>query len=153
MCRDTHLFPEMAEPTLYSILESRRITKSALERKCTERHLANIAQSIASWKEVSPFLGLNQQDEADIQSDNSKNSECKVAMLRRWSELHGEQATYYNLAEAFECVKWRDCIDVLLDLFKELQTEDSGGKGVASREQQPPASPLGIVVKMQLVVQ
>ena len=141
----------MAEPTLYSILESRRIAKSALEQKCTEKHLATIAQSITSWKEVCPFLGLTQQDEENIESDNKKNADCKVAMMRRWSKVNGEEATYFNLAEAFECVKWRDCIYALLDLFEESLSspQSAAGRGGSSsseeggKQSKPSASPLG----------
>ena len=109
----------MAEPNLHSILESRQFTSDALRRKCSENHLAIIAQSITSWKQLSPFLGLTQQDEDDIQSDNMRNTERKLAMMRRWREKYGDEATYFRLAEAFEALKWRNCISKLLDLFQQ----------------------------------
>ena len=141
----------MAEPNLHSILSSRRLTSDALLRKCSENHLAIIAQSITSWKQLSPFLGLTQQDEDDIQQDNTRNAERKMAMLRRWREKYGDEATYFRLADAFEALKWRNRISELLDLFQqdELAAPLSGSRSAppistskAANDQ--PMSPLGI---------
>ena len=132
----------MAEPSLHSILSSRRITSDALLRKCSENHLAIIAQSITSWKQLSPFLGLTQQDEDDIQQDNTRNAERKMAMLRRWREKYGDEATYFRLADAFEALKWRNCISELLDLFQQDELAAppiSTSKAVNDQ----PISPLG----------
>ena len=117
----------MAEPNLHSILASRQLTLDALHLKCSENHLAIIAQSITSWKQLSPFLGLTQQDEDDIQSDNTRNAERKLAMLRRWREKYGDEATYFRLADAFEALKWRNCISKLLDLFQQDASSLSQG--------------------------
>ena len=123
-CSPAHyLFLTMAEPNLHSILASRRLTSDALHRKCSDNHLATIALSITSWKQLSPFLGLTQQDEDDIQSDNMKNAERKLAMLRRWREKNGDEATYFRLADAFEALKWRNCISELLDLFQQEEVD------------------------------
>ena len=134
----------MAEPNLHSILSSRQLTVDALRRKCSENHLAIIAQSIASWKQLSPFLGLTQQDEDDIQHDNTRNAERKMAMLRRWREKYGDEATYFRLADAFEALKWRNCISELLDLFEqEVGTAASPASTCRAAPNDQPVSPLG----------
>ena len=137
----------MAEPNLHSILASEQIDSVVLQCKCSESHLATIAQSITSWKQLSPFLGLTQQDEEDIQADNSRNAERKVAMLRRWRERSGNEATYLRLAEAFEVLKWRDCISKLLDLFQRESAQSASSlsrTGTNKTGESPSVSPLGI---------
>ena len=135
------------QPTLQSILTSRRIPRSSLEVKCPEKHVVAITKSITRWKELSPFLGLSRQDEDDIEADNSKNAERRIAMMRRWSEKFGEEATYYRLVEAFETLQWRHCICDLLDLFQEtLRTESVANPGPgdgAQALQSSSTSPLG----------
>lgn len=142
------------EPTFYSILESRRLEKKTLERKCTDKHLVLLSKSFTSWKELSAFLGLTQQDEEDIHSDNIRNSERRIATLRRWSEKFGEEATYFRLGEAFEALKWRGCIGILLDLFQKheqeilpstVKTESVTNSSVINEErrQETPASLFG----------
>ena len=138
----------MAEPNLHSILASRQISPSDLHSRCSESHLATIAQSITTWKQLSPFLGLTQQEEDDIQSDNTRNVERKIAMMRRWAEKYGDEATYFRLAEAFEALKWRNCISQLLDLF---QQEPRAAQSITSTQpvgigrtvDNQPTSPLG----------
>ena len=133
----------MAEPNLSSILASRQLTSDALHRKCSETHLATIAQSITSWKQLSPFLGLTQQDEDDIQSDNTRNAERKLAMMRRWKEKYGDEATYFRLADAFEALKWRNCISELLDLFQQEHQSLGNSASPISTSKTEPVSPLG----------
>ncbi len=139
----------MAEPNLHSILSSRQLTSDALQRKCSENHLAIIAQSITSWEQLSPFLGLTQQEEDDIQHDNTRNAVRKVAMLRRWREKYGDEATYFRLADAFEALKWRNCISELFDLFQQDSeaTLLSGGSAApistSKTVNNQPMSPLG----------
>ena len=137
----------MAEPNLHSILASRQLTSDTLLRKCSENHLATIALSITSWKQLSPFLGLTQQDEDDIQSDNMRNAERKIAMLRRWREKCGDGATYFRLADAFEALKWRNCISELLDLFQQEVDQSPGSSAppnsTCKTVNDLPMSPLG----------
>ena len=132
----------MAEPNLHSILASRQISPGDLRSKCSESHLATIAQSITTWKQLSPFLGLTQQEEDDIQSDNMRNAERKIAMMRRWTEKYGDEATYFRLAEAFEALKWRNCISQLLDLFQQ-ETQSMTSSGTGRTVNNLPSSPLG----------
>ena len=138
-------------PTLHTILAARQVAKSSLDVKCAEKHLTAITQSITSWKQLSPFLGLSPQDEEDIEADSSKNAERKVAMMRRWSEKFGEEATYLRMADAFETLQWRNCICDLLDLLQDRLRTESEATGPPRREalQRNPTSPLG---KVQLIV-
>lgn len=134
----------MAELNLLSILSSRKLTLDALRHKCPENHLAIVARSIMSWKQLSPFLGLTQQDEDDIQHDNTRNAERKIAMLRRWKEKYGDEATYFRLADAFEALKWRNCISELLDLFQqEVGISASPISTFRAVSNGQPVSPLG----------
>lgn len=134
------------EPTFQSILESRQLEKRILEIKCSEKLLVAISQSITSWKQLSPFLGLTPQDEEDIQSDHMRNAERRVAILRRWSEKFGDEATYFKLGEAFEALKWRNCIAELLDLYQQEMLQNLESVAEANNvpgKQQLPTSPLG----------
>ena len=142
-------------PTLHTILAARQLAKTSLDVKCAEKHLIAITQSITSWKQLSPFLGLSQQDEEDIEADNSKNAKKKVAMMRRWSEKFGEEATYLRMAEAFETLQWRNCICDLLDLLQDrLRTAEAEATGPPRGEalQRSLTSPLGKVQPIMVYI-
>lgn len=119
----------MSEPTLDSILASRSLRRSDLNRKCSSEHLHAIALKLTSWKTLCPFIGLSREDEEDIEEENRKNMDRKVAMLRRWSEKFCDEATYLKLAEGFESLKRRDWI---LELLKLLAQPQSSGAAVSS---------------------
>ena len=128
----------MEEPTLDTILQSKSLRKSDLDHACSVEHMNNLALQIDSWKSFSPFIGLSRQDEEDIEDEYRKNLDKKMAMFRRWSEKYSEEATYLKLAEAFESLKRRDLIVVLVGLFQSTSAAAKASSGDTSSRQEVP---------------
>ena len=73
-----------------------------MNQVCTEENLAQIAIWIIDWRRVSPFLGLTEAEEKAIQESNALSiPNQKVAMLRKWKQKQGLDATYKRLCRAF----------------------------------------------------
>lgn len=130
------------EPTLDTILASQSLSKSDLNYKFHDENINELALKISNWKTLAPFIGLTHQDEEDIEEENRKNMDRKIAMLRRWSTKYGRSATYLKLAEGFESLKRRDMILFLLELMSRGGRSTSGavasgGRGATGEEQVP----------------
>ena len=89
---------------------------------CSEAYLAVLADSIADWRAVSPFLGLTEAEESAILGSSPHSvSAQKIAMLRKWKQKRGAKATYKRLCRAFAKCKRTD----LVDMVKQLLTDSS----------------------------
>ena len=69
--------------------------------QCIDMHLAVISRSIIDWREISPFLGLTEAEEIAILESTHSVPARKMAMLRKWKQKNGIEATYNNLYQAF----------------------------------------------------
>ena len=75
--------------------------KRKLSDPCSEDHLAKIAKSIPDWRAVSPSLGLTEAEEFEILESTHSVPARKMAMLRKWKEKVGGEATYERLCRVF----------------------------------------------------
>ena len=70
--------------------------------QCTDIHLALIGRSIVDWREIAPFLGLTEAEEIAILGSNPHSVPAqKMAMLRKWRQKKGVEATYNQLYQLF----------------------------------------------------
>ena len=89
-------------------------------KPCTESHLASISENIADWQAVSPHLGLTEAEETAILGSHPHSASAqKIAMLRKWKEKLGTEATYKRLCRVFENCKRADLVDVVKQLLAE----------------------------------
>ena len=89
----------------------------SLSKECSDKHLRQIAQLIAEWREVAPELGLTEQDEVNITGYAPFSVPVqKLHMLRMWRQKNGKQATYQRLADAFGKCARQDLVDKISDL-------------------------------------
>ena len=96
-----------------------------LNQECSDQHLAKISRSIVDWREIAPFLELAEADEIAIR-DSTPHSVLtqKMAMLRKWKQKLGSEATYERLCQAFEdCEKGN-----LVELVKQLAASSSSSE-------------------------
>ena len=107
-----------AEPTLDTILTRWCLTRDDLVYKCSDEHMNELALKIDSWESLSYFIGLSKQDVENIKDEyhGKKHMDKKMAMLRRWCEKYGKEATYLKLTEEFDKLKKRDLIEELIKL-------------------------------------
>ena len=96
---------------------------------CSENHLAIISNAIADWRAVSPFLGLTEAEEIAILGSNPHSVPAqKIAMLRKWKQKHGAEATYKRLCRVFDGCQRAD----LVDKVKQLIAESNSSLGTIS---------------------
>ena len=75
---------------------------------CSEGDLAKIALSIVDWRAISPFLGLTEAEEIAILESTHSVPARKMAMLRKWKQKNGTEATYNKLCERFRMCELAD---------------------------------------------
>ena len=63
---------------------------------CTDAHLVRLSQSIAEWRDLSPYLHLSPAEERGILTafPPATPARQRIDMLRIWKEKLGTNATY-----------------------------------------------------------
>ena len=105
-------------------------TAASWNQQCSEEHLAEIAVSIAVWRDVSPHLGLTEPDEIAILESTHSVPARKMAMLRKWKQKRGAKATYKRLCRVFRKCGLCDLEDKVKRLLAERSSssEEELGK-------------------------
>ena len=97
---------------------------------CSETHLASIAESIADWRAVSPYLDLTEAEECVILGSNPHSVPAqKIAMLRKWKQKEGKKATYKRLCRMFDKCKRDDLVIKIKQLLAESNSSSSDDEG------------------------
>ena len=67
-----------------------------LDSPCADAHLFKLSQSIAEWRDLSPYLHLSQAEERGILTafPPATPARQRIDMLRIWKEKLGTNATY-----------------------------------------------------------
>lgn len=101
---------------LLSILADNGLNKDDQVINCriVAKDRNKIAVKISDWKSCAAFLGLAEQDVDDIIEENRRVRHRRIAMLRRWDERNGQEATYLKLAECLASMGRRDLIELLI---------------------------------------
>ena len=107
-------------------------TEQVLKQRCTEEHLAEIAQHITDWRAVSPFLGLTEAEETVILESTHSVPARKIAMLRKWKEKRESKATYKRLCQALRKCGLQNLEDIVIELLVESNSS-SEEEGVCRR--------------------
>ena len=92
-----------------------------LKRTIPHEHLAKIAREVIKWEELTPSLGLTQQDEVNIRATYRDYEDQKRQALYTWKRNKGNGATYGTLIAAAESISNQQLADGVRDLMKELQ--------------------------------
>ena len=73
-----------------------------LQSQVSDHHLAEIAQDLVEWEQISPALKLTDSECREIKEDFSDRYNLqKRQALRVWRWKSGNQATYKNLIQLF----------------------------------------------------
>ena len=107
----------MAAPSFDELLKD--IPEEKLRQPCHDYHLNELALFITEWQSMAPFLGLTDSEEEEIAEDSRPLKRKKVAMLRKWKEKFGHEATYLKLANVFWKLKLIDLIEKLCELLSD----------------------------------
>lgn len=72
----------MLEPSLDVLLRARSLSKEDLRAVCPSEEVCNtLALKLTRWKELCPFIGLNESDEEEIDEDNRKFKQKKLGIV------------------------------------------------------------------------
>ena len=73
-----------------------KFSTELLGSPCADDHLVKLSQSIAEWRDLSPYLHLSPAEEREILTTFplSTPARQRIDMLRIWKEKLGTNATY-----------------------------------------------------------
>ena len=98
----------------FQVLKERTILTPVelLDAPVSDVDIATIAaEYLVSWEELSPYLGLTKQHEADIRKDFKEHSEQKRQALLKWKKIKGNGATYRALITAARATSNMELVD------------------------------------------
>ena len=70
----------------------RAVPVERLEQVCLDDHLLELSLVFTDWQTVSPFLGLSETEEEEIEGRAVKRQ--RIDILRKWKKKCGSGATY-----------------------------------------------------------
>ena len=83
----------MAAPeSLEELLCLRTVPAERLDQVCSDDHLLELSHLLNRWLEVSPYLGLIETEEEDIEKRPPKRQ--RIDVLKKWRASLGTSATY-----------------------------------------------------------
>ena len=104
------------------------ISKETLKCVVSDKYSNKIAKRVHdAWESLATFIGIPHEDVHDIKEEYRKPLDRRLAMMRRWHELWGSEATYLRLVEGLRQIGRRDLIE-LLKQDTQLQPSASGSK-------------------------
>ena len=86
--------------------------------KFIEADRASLAEKF-SWSNLrlAPHIGLSFQDANDVQVQYHDCKEQRIALLEKWSQKFGKEATFEKLAKGFEKIERNDIAENICDIF------------------------------------
>ena len=111
----TRVYYEME--TLDELLAKKGIAKSELKQPMRKEHGIVIAKEIGvDWELLAPEIGVSDVDIDDIKEKHHDPRTRRNALMRRWMDLLGSEATYLKIIEGLESLGNRRLSERLLDL-------------------------------------
>ena len=89
-----------APPTLDYLVNEIGVPRKKLNKPCSDEHLLDIAPELACWVDLSPYLGLKEDEVEAIRSESRTERGKRLKCLREWKNKNGMKATYKALIEA-----------------------------------------------------
>ena len=110
-----------------------RLSRETLERRVvSNEHRREIARDIgADWETLAPYIGISDRDVEDIKEEYRRPVDKRFAMMRKWHELYGSEATYLKLINGLIQVGRRDLIQSLIMHAGHVSTNDDVGESVS----------------------
>ena len=113
------------------------VPANCLDQPCKDHHLNEIALSITNWQLIAPFLGLNDVDEEEIHEKYNPLPRKAIAMLRRWKEKFGKEATCRILIHTFWKLKFISLIETFCSILILEHNKTFAQQGLSDSEKQP----------------
>ena len=106
----------MTTSSLDELLTATGLSRETLEsRVVSKKHRLKIAQEISTdWETLANFIGVSDQDVEDIKEEHRRPLNRRFALMKRWHQLYGSEATYLKLINGLIQVGRKDLIESLL---------------------------------------
>ena len=102
-----------------NFLMSHGVSKDKLKCPVSKEHRNRIAKDISEqWETLATYIDIPGVEVSDIKEQYSRPVDRRMAMMRRWHQLHGPKATYIKLINGLMEVGRNDLIEMLLDRYK-----------------------------------
>ena len=109
---------------LESLLRASRASEETLKKLTIKNHRNTIAQDIGKdWESLAAFIGVPSGDIDDIKEKYREPLDRRLAMMRKWHELWGEEATYLRLVRGLRQIGRRDLIEFIVQSYQEPATD------------------------------
>ena len=96
-----------------------RLSADKLQKTCSNDFLKEFAKKMRSWKDIAPYLGVNEWDLKDLEEVYPQDEdEQKYMALLCWKEMDVNSATYERLVE---CLLRHRHVDDAKELLLHLQ--------------------------------
>ena len=106
-----------------AFLAGRSVTKEQLNKRLLADDRNAIAVKLGrDWESLATFIGVPPQEVYDIievyppENPNVSPRDRRLALMRRWEELYGSEATYLKLIQGLEQIGRRDLSEELVKL-------------------------------------
>ena len=99
---------------LDALLLTHGLRRETLKCVVSEEHRNEIANRVGGdWESLATFVGVPSGDIDDIKEEHRKPLDRRLAMMRRWYELTGKEATYLRLIEGLKQIGRKDLIEFI----------------------------------------
>ena len=103
------------------------LTAEVLDEKLSEFTLTAIAGRMQEWEAKAGLLGLTEADQEVIVKDNiSSYNLQKIALMKKWREKCGDQATLRNFSDIAQRNRWAEFRSGMLDDINEAIEKGTG---------------------------
>ena len=94
------------------------ISGELLDTPVSDQDVATITKYLTKWEDLSPFLGLTEQDETNICKTYRDYSDQKRQALRKWRGIKGDAATYGALITAAKEIPNIELVDKVKGMLR-----------------------------------
>ncbi|XP_019858896.1 PREDICTED: probable RNA helicase SDE3 [Amphimedon queenslandica] len=118
-------------------LDTRGLTFDDLRaHQCTNIVLLKLSEDLDNWDTAGLYLEITLPEVKAIKVNNSSEESRRVALLNKWKQKNGDDATYYNLISGLHDANRIDIADQALDYLKESIIEIRRQQEIARRKEE-----------------
>ena len=112
---------------LSDLIREYGLNEDDLNQPMTLEHCEEIALRLYQvWERIATILGFEDFEVHDIQQAHNRNPENqRIALLKKWKEKYGKDATYTKMVHSLEKVNKRDLTELVIKLCRECAQKGS----------------------------
>eukprot|EP00731_Ephydatia_muelleri_P005935 Em0003g183a len=92
-----------------------------MDKKVTDKHLAEIAKFLPKWKVVAKLLGLEGEMVRDIEDRYRDGEDQRLEALMKWVGKDGPQATYGKIYDVLRDIEEGEAAEKVEELTEKVE--------------------------------